>query len=149
MRKNEFNLDNHSYNSVCIIPKGNNEEIKKAWAHLSCALWSPDIYFQNFSAKTDIKYVDTILYDRFMEECNVCGKRGFGPTIKYNKEDCTFLCHPECGRINGYRLEIENINNKLLNFNLYCIIINLLNCLKYLRNHIKLKSKKLKILLII
>ena len=143
MRKNEFNLDSHSYNSVCIIPKGNNENIKKAWAHLSCALWSPDIYFQNFSEKTDIKYVDTILYDRFMEECNVCGKRGFGPTIKCNKEDCTFRCHPECARINGYRLEIENINNKLLNFNLYCYNHQPVKLSKILEKSYKTKEQKI------
>ena len=120
IRNNEFNFEEHTYNSFCIIPKDNISEINRPWVHLSCALWSPDIYFVNFAEKTNIKYVDTISYEKFMEECQVCGKRGFGPTIKCNKEECNFRCHPECARINGYRLEIENLNNNLLNFNLYC-----------------------------
>ena len=117
IRKNEFDLEKHPYNSVCIIPKDNINEINRAWVHLSCALWHPDIYFENFKEKTNIKFVDNISYDKYMEECHVCEKKGYGPTIKCNKEDCNFRCHPECARINGYRLEIENKNN-LLSFNL-------------------------------
>ena len=121
MRKNEFEIENHKYNSVCIIPQYNNFGINRAWVHLSCALWSPDIFFKNFSAKTEIKLIDNISYKRFLEKCHVCGMSGYGPTIKCNEKDCTFQSHPECARINGYRLEIEKINNtNFLNFNLYC-----------------------------
>ena len=142
IRKNEFNLEDHSYNSVCIIPKDNILEVNRAWVHLSCALWSPDIYFQNFTEKTDIKYVDTISYDKFMEECQVCGLKGYGPTIKCNKENCNFKCHPECARINGYRLEIENISNNLLNFNLYCFIHQPVKLSKILEKLYKNKEQK-------
>ena len=88
IRNNEFNIEENTYNTVCIIPKDNILQVNRAWVHLSCALWSPDIYFQNFAEKTDIKYVDTILYEKFMEKCEVCGKRGYGPTIKCNKSKC-------------------------------------------------------------
>ena len=143
IRKNEFDLKNHTYNSVCIIPKGNIFEINRAWVHLSCALWSPDIYFQNFSAKTDIKFVDAILYERFMEQCHVCGKSGYGPTIKCNKEDCSFRSHPECARINGYRLEIETLSNNLLNFNLYCYFHQPVKLSKVLEKFYKNKEQKI------
>ena len=143
IRNNEFDIEQHTYNSVCIIPKDNILQInERAWVHLSCALWSPDIYFQNFEGKTDIKYVDTILYEKFMEQCEVCGKRGFGPTIKCNKVECNFRCHPECARINGYRLEIENINNNLLNFNLYCYYHQPVKLSKILEKLYKNKEQK-------
>ena len=143
IRKNEFNFDKNKYNSVIIIPKGNIFETNRAWVHLSCALWSPDIHIQNFVEKTDIKYVDTILYEKFMEQCNVCGKRGYGPTIKCNKEDCIFRCHPECARINGYRLEIENKNNNILNFNLYCYNHQPVKLSKILEKFYKNKEQKI------
>jgi hypothetical protein len=142
IRNNEFNIEEHTYNSVCIIPKDNILKANRAWVHLSCALWSPDIYFQNFAEKTDIKYVDTILYEKFMEKCEVCGKRGYGPTIKCNKSECNFRCHPECARINGYRLEIENINNNLLNFNLYCYYHQPVKLSKILEKLYKNKEQK-------
>ena len=142
IRNNEFDIENHTYNSICIIPKDNIFEVNRAWVHLSCALWSPDIYFQNFSAKTDIKFVDTISYERFKEKCYVCGKTGYGPTIKCNNKDCSFQSHPECARINGYRLEIENINNNLLNFNLYCYFHQPVKLSKVLEKFYKNKEQK-------
>ena len=141
IRNNEFNIEEHTYNPVCIIPKDNIND--KAWAHLSCALWSPDIYFQNFTEKTDIKYVDSILYEKFMEKCEVCGLTGYGPTIKCNKLECNFRCHPECARINGYRLEIENVNNNLLNFNLYCYYHQPVKLAKILEKLYKNKEQKI------
>ena len=141
IRKNEFDLEKHPYNSVCIIPKDNINEINRAWVHLSCALWHPDIYFENFKEKTNIKFVDNISYDKYMEECHVCEKKGYGPTIKCNKEDCNFRCHPECARINGYRLEIENKNN-LLSFNLYCYYHQPVKLSKILEKFYKNKEQK-------
>ena len=141
IRNNEFDLQKHPYNSVCIIPTENMRQIDRAWVHLSCALWHPDIYFKNFAEKTDIKFVDIISYDKYMDQCNVCDKRGYGPTIKCNKEDCNFRCHPECARINGYRLEIENKNN-LLYFNLYCYYHQPVKLPKILEKFYKNKERK-------
>ena len=142
IRENEFDFDKNNFNSIIIIPKDNIFQTDRAWVHLSCALWSPDIHIQNFVEKTDIKYVDTILYEKFMEQCNVCGKIGYGPTIKCNKGDCNFRCHPECARINGYRLEIENKGNNLLNFNLYCYNHQPVKLSKILEKFYKNKEQK-------
>ena len=142
IRENEFDFDKNNFNSIIIIPKDNIFQTERAWVHLSCALWSPDIHIQNFVEKTDIKYVDTILYEKFMEQCNVCGKIGYGPTIKCNKGDCNFRCHPECARINGYRLEIENKGNNLLNFNLYCYNHQPVKLSKILEKFYKNKEQK-------
>ena len=142
IRENEFDFEKNNFNSIIIIPKDNIFQTERAWVHLSCALWSPDIHIQNFVEKTDIKYVDTILYEKFMEQCNVCGKIGYGPTIKCNKGDCNFRCHPECARINGYRLEIENKGNNLLNFNLYCYNHQPVKLSKILEKFYKNKEQK-------
>ena len=142
IRENEFEFEKNNFNSIIIIPKDNIFQTDRAWVHLSCALWSPDIHIQNFVEKTDIKYVDTILYEKFMEQCNVCGKIGYGPTIKCNKGDCNFRCHPECARINGYRLEIENKGNNLLNFNLYCYNHQPVKLSKILEKFYKNKEQK-------
>lgn len=141
IRNNEFDLQKHPYNSICIIPSEDMRQINRAWVHLSCALWHPDIYFEKFSEKTGIKFVDIISYDKYMDQCNVCEKRGYGPTIKCNKEDCNFRCHPECARINGYRLEIENKNN-VLYFNLYCYYHQPVKLPKILEKFYKNKERK-------
>ena len=106
IRKNEFDLEKNKYNSICIIPKLNNNILnaERAWVHLSCALWNPDIEIKEINGNTNIKFIDDISYNKFMEKCDVCGKKGYGPTIKCNNDNCNFRCHPECGRINGYRL---------------------------------------------
>ncbi len=125
IRKNEFDLEKNTYNSVCIIPKINSDisQTKRAWAHLSCVLWNPDIEIKDTHEDTKIKFVDSLSYSKFLEKCDICGKTGYGPTIKCNNENCNFRCHPECGRINGYRLEIENkTKDGFLNFNMYCFL---------------------------
>ena len=124
LRTNELNLEKIKYNSVCIIPKLDYDisKTKRAWVHLSCALWNPDIEIKECQGDTKINFIDDIPFNEFMEKCDICNKKGYGPTIKCNNDNCNFRCHPECGRINGYRLEIENnkTKNGFLNFNMYC-----------------------------
>jgi hypothetical protein len=76
------------YNNTCIIPNENFDNIEKCWVHLSCALWNPSIIIGNFEKKTDIKYIDTLSFEKFNEKCNVCLKKGFGPCIKCNYKSC-------------------------------------------------------------
>ena len=66
-------IQNHAYNPVCFIPKDNILKDDKALVLLSCALWSPNIYFQDFAEKTHIIYVDSIFNENFMEKYEVCG----------------------------------------------------------------------------
>ena len=146
IRKNEFDLEKNKYNSICIIPKLNNNILnaERAWVHLSCALWNPDIEIKEINGNTNIKFIDDISYNKFMEKCDVCGKKGYGPTIKCNNDNCNFRCHPECGRINGYRLEIENkTKNGFLNFNMYCFIHQPVKLGKILEKFYKNKEQKI------
>ena len=146
IRKNEFDLEKNKYNSICIIPKLNNNILnaERAWVHLSCALWNPDIEIKEINGNTNIKFIDDISYNKFMEKCDVCGKKGYGPTIKCNNDNCNFRCHPECGRINGYRLEIENkTKNGFLIFNMYCFIHQPVKLGKILEKFYKNKEQKI------
>jgi len=146
IRKNEFDLEKNTYNSVCIIPKEDSDlsKTKRAWAHLSCVLWNPDIEIKESQEDTKIKFVDSLPYSKFLEKCEICGKIGYGPTIKCNEENCNFRCHPECGRINGYRLEIENkTKNGFLNFNMYCFAHQPVKLGKVIEKFYKNKEQKI------
>ena len=146
LRKNELNLEKNKYNSVCIIPKIDSDisKTKRAWVHLSCALWNPDIEIKECNGDSKIKFIDDIPYIKFMEKCNICGKKGYGPTFKCNNDNCNFRCHPECARINGYRLEIENKNiNGLLNFNIYCFLHQPNKLGKIIEKNYKNKEQKI------
>ena len=146
LRKNELDLEKTKYNSVCIIPKYDSDitKAKRAWVHISCALWNPDLEIKESQGETHIKFVDDIPFNKFMEKCEVCGKRGYGPTIKCNNDNCDFRCHPECGRINGYRLEIENkIKNGFLNFNMYCFSHQPVKFGKILEKNFRNKEQKI------
>ena len=149
LRKKEYDLNKNKYNSVCIIPKENNDilKTKRAWVHLSCALWNDEIEIKenkDNKEETNIKYIDNISYTKFMEKCDVCGKSGYGPTIKCKNDECNFKCHPECGRINGYRLEIENKSkNGLLDFNMYCFLHQPVKLGKILEKFYKNKEQKI------
>ena len=146
LRKNELDLEKTKYNSVCIIPKYDSDitKAKRAWVHISCALWNPDLEIKESQGETHIKFVDDIPFNKFMEKCEVCGKKGYGPTIKCNNDNCDFRCHPECGRINGYRLEIENkIKNGFLNFNMYCFSHQPVKFGKILEKNFRNKEQKI------
>ena len=146
LRKNELDLEKTKYNSVCIIPKYDSDitKAKRAWVHISCALWNPDLEIKESQGETHIKFVDDIPFTKFMEKCEVCGKKGYGPTIKCNNDNCDFRCHPECGRINGYRLEIENkIKNGFLNFNMYCFSHQPVKFGKILEKNFRNKEQKI------
>ena len=146
LRKNELNLEKIKYNSVCIIPKLDSDitKTKRAWVHISCALWNPDIEIKELQGETKINFVDNIPFIKFMEKCEICGKKGYGPTIKCNNDNCNFKCHPECGRINGYRLEIENkTKNGFLNFNMYCFSHQPVKLGKIIEKNYKNKEQKI------
>ena len=139
-------MKKNTYNSVCIIKKlyPDISKTKRARTHLSCALWNPDIEIKESNGDTNIKFVDDISYIRFMEKCDICGKKGYGPTIKYNNDNCNFKCQPECGRINGYRLEIENRNiNGFLNFNIYCFLHQPVKLGKIIEKNYQNKEQKI------
>ena len=130
-------------NSTCVIPSDSFDNIENVWVHLSCALWNPSIFFTDFDEKSGIRLIDTIKFEQFCELCNICNKRFYGPTIKCSSTKCNFRCHPECARINGYCLEIEN-EKKVLNYNFYCFEHPPLKLVKILKKIYKNKAVEIK-----
>ena len=115
-KHNKIELPKNNYN--IIIPKKDYNKTKFAWAHLSCALWNPNINLKCYEKKTGI-YIENITYKDFNSFCSLCKKNNSGPTIKCNNEGCECYFHPECARINNCCLEVEIIN-KEYQYNVYC-----------------------------
>ena len=98
-----------------------SEKVAKenAWVHLSCALWLPELNLANFDLKEKIKGVENITKKRLQEQCNICLKIGYGPTIKCQK--CDYKFHPECARrLKKFFLEINENENGETTFLAYC-----------------------------
>ena len=98
-----------------------NEKIanENAWVHLSCALWLPEINIKNFELKEKIQGVENITKKRLQEQCDICLKIGYGPTIKCEK--CEYHFHPECARrLKRFYLEINENDNAETTFLAYC-----------------------------
>ena len=114
-KHNKIKLPKNNYN--IIIPKKDYKKINFAWAHLSCALWNPNINLKNYEKKTGI-FIENITYNNFNSYCYLCQKDNCGPTIKCNNDNCNCCYHPECARINNCCLEVEIIN-KEYQYNVY------------------------------
>ena len=123
---NPINKNNHLSKKQSIKSKSQNEiylsdKIAKenAWVHLSCALWLPELNLANFDLKEKIKGVEILPKKRLLEQCNICLKKGYGPTIKCEK--CDYHFHPECARrLKNFFLEINENENGETTFLAYC-----------------------------
>ena len=105
-----------SQNEIYLSEKIANEN---AWVHLSCALWLPELVLANFDLKEKIKGVENIPKKKLMEQCNICLKSGYGPTIKCQK--CDYRFHPECARrLKNFFLEISENESGELSYLAYC-----------------------------
>ena len=105
-----------SHNEIYLSEKLAKEN---AWVHLSCALWLPELNLANFDLKEKIKGVENLPKKRLQEECNICLKCGYGPTIKCEK--CDYHFHPECARrLKNFFLEINENENGETTFLAYC-----------------------------
>jgi len=56
------------------VKKHNHEKPKpkEIWVHLSCALWIPEVYFDENKEKSNISGLDLIESWRFSMQCGVC-----------------------------------------------------------------------------
>ena len=105
--------------SSLFMEYNNSKRVDNVWVHLSCALWNEDIKFGYIDSKLNVSYIDEEIIYKYSNLCNICNKGNCGPTIKCKNENCNFQCHPECGRINNYFLEVDIIN-KVFIHNIYC-----------------------------
>ena len=104
-------------NNIDIIKKdsSNMKHPDCPWIHLSCAFGNEDVKINMNGKKKNIKFEEINIIKKYRSFCNVCKLSNFGPTIKCKIEECNVKCHPECARMNGYYIELQNFN-----FNFYC-----------------------------
>ena len=116
-KKSKKNITNSADSDTLssITEKSANEH---AWIHLSCALWIPEIIISNYELKDKIKGIEGIGKKRFMEKCEICLLKGYGPTIKCERCDLHF--HVECARVNGFQLESTDNQLGENKFHLFC-----------------------------
>ena len=121
VNKNE-NLSEINTSSSSLIIQNENNNLKKidnVWVHLSCALWNDYIKLGYIDSKLNVNITDEQIIYKYNSLCNICNKDNCGPTIKCKIDNCNFQCHPECGRIYNYFLEVEIINKTFIH-NIYC-----------------------------
>lgn len=88
---------------------------KNIWVHLSCALWLPEIYFDENLSKCNIKGLEAIEEWRYSISCGVCRMKKIGAIVQCSGFRCTNFYHVECARRVGMYLEIIE-----LKYLLYC-----------------------------
>ena len=110
------NVSNNADSDMVTINEKN--ALEHAWVHLSCALWIPEIIISNYELKDKIKGFENIGKKRFMEKCDICLLKGYGPTIKCEKCDLRF--HVECARVNKFQLESTDNQIGEDKFHLFC-----------------------------
>ena len=85
------------------------------WVHLSCALWLPEIYFDENLSKCNINGLEVVEEWRYSICCGVCRMKKIGAIVQCSGFRCTNFYHVECARRVGMYLEIIE-----LKYLLYC-----------------------------
>ena len=111
----------HITNAVIHENPSDNNQINgtprpdRIWVHLSCALWIPEVYFDEMRTDNNIKGLDAIDTWRFSMQCGVCRMKKIGAIVQCSGLKCSSFFHIECARRVGMYLEIID-----LRYILYC-----------------------------
>ena len=79
------------------------------WAHLPCAIWTPETSIRDTDAMEPIEDVLLIHRSRYNLKCCIC-KVSYGTCIQCDKDKCYQSYHPLCARIMGYHMEIQTVD---------------------------------------
>eukprot|EP00742_Colponemidia_sp_Colp-10_P007357 GILJ01007919.1.p1 GENE.GILJ01007919.1~~GILJ01007919.1.p1 ORF type:complete len:1966 (+),score=175.56 GILJ01007919.1:45-5942(+) len=77
------------------------------WAHLTCALWIPEVYLDNETTMKPIKGVKRISKERKKLLCCLC-KRQWGACIQCSQRGCYKAFHPLCAQFEGCFMELSD-----------------------------------------
>eukprot|EP00898_Chlorokybus_atmophyticus_P000465 jgi/Chlat1/1419/Chrsp12S00102 len=93
---------------LCPIAGGALKEASLAglWAHLSCAQWITETYFENLDRMAPVCGIECIPLDRWNLTCSIC-KRRQGACIQCAGKNCAVPFHLSCARIAGLKLELR------------------------------------------
>ncbi|XP_039256142.2 uncharacterized protein LOC120332878 [Styela clava] len=93
--------------AVCILcgKKGGAMKSTKSgrkWAHMSCALWIPEINIADPDRMEPITKVSHIPSSRWALVCTVCKERNIGACIQCSVRHCVTAYHVTCAMENGF-----------------------------------------------
>lgn len=90
------------------------------WIHLSCGLWTPEVFLEEKKNVINIKGVENIDKKRFNLSCSICKTKSIfflvqknrfkiesGACVQCSKGKCQFSFHPECARRSNHYMEIK------------------------------------------
>eukprot|EP00899_Mesostigma_viride_P005814 jgi/Mesvir1/15233/Mv06459-RA.1 len=76
------------------------------WVHVACALWVPELFFDDAERLEGITGVDKIDKSRYKLKCSVCRLQGVGVCIQCEERTCYAAFHPLCCLGAGYFMEV-------------------------------------------
>jgi NuA3 HAT complex component NTO1 len=79
------------------------------WAHLSCSMWIPEVYYRQPDGRDPIDYLQIPAY-RWGNTCFYC-KSTHGACMQCSHEGCKMMFHITCAMEHGVFLEYKT-NNK-------------------------------------
>jgi len=110
-------------NVSCVFCPNTNGAFKRTsdgrWAHVVCALWIPNVSFDNHKTMEQINRINHIPKKLWNQECSICNRRS-GVCIHCSETGCKFMLHITCVRNRGYYTEIQrSTKDKSLNSSSY------------------------------
>eukprot|EP00871_Galdieria_phlegrea_P000373 jgi/Galph1/1336/GphlegSOOS_G5963.1 len=81
--------------------------MEEQWAHVSCAIWLPETFFENPETMEPIVGINKVIPERWNLKCSVCSQRGVGACIQCTLRHCGRAFHVSCGLSAGLHMEIK------------------------------------------
>ncbi|KAI5776511.1 PHD finger and BAH domain protein [Geopyxis carbonaria] len=92
-------------------PQQPREPLKKTvhnnWAHVICAVWTPEIKFSDTKTMRSVEGVGSIPHPRWLQECKVCKTSGGSNGACVQCPTCHAAVHVSCAKQAGWTLAFE------------------------------------------
>jgi len=74
-KENNLYYDFHNLNKFSEEELKNEPKPYVMWCHVSCALWTPECFFDDKNFYSNVKGIENIDKQRFKLECSVCHQK--------------------------------------------------------------------------